>query len=123
MTAKERVRGIEVTRRLRQDYAAISRLRDRLERKAGNQFRPGEDGPPDRIDDLYDQLEEPEEAAKVISAISPTDAGWLVRRIRKQLEKDQENLMDEIEKELAVSYHSVIGQYFAEIATSGHLSS
>ncbi|KAK0198815.1 hypothetical protein F5146DRAFT_1021090 [Armillaria mellea] len=91
--------------KLREDFDKITRryhgYADRLERKAGNQFRPGEDGPPDRIDDLYDQLEEPEEAKKIISVISPTDAGWLVRRIRKQLEKDQENLMDEIEKELA----------------------
>ncbi|KAK0481755.1 hypothetical protein IW261DRAFT_1472286 [Armillaria novae-zelandiae] len=91
--------------KLREDFDKIARryhgYADRLERKAGNQFRVGEDGPPDHIDDLYDQLEEPEEANKIISAISPTDAGWLVRRIRKQLEKDQENLMDEIEKELA----------------------
>ncbi|KAK0208723.1 hypothetical protein DFS33DRAFT_1380217 [Desarmillaria ectypa] len=91
--------------KLREDFDKNMRryhgYTDRLERKAGNRFQPCEDGPPDHIDDLYDKLEEPEEAGKVISAISPTDAGWLVRRIRKQLEKDQENLMDEIEKELA----------------------
>ncbi|KAG7452267.1 uncharacterized protein BT62DRAFT_990538 [Guyanagaster necrorhizus] len=95
---------------------------DRLECKAGNHFRPGEDGPPDCIDDLYDKLEEPEEAGKVISAISLTDAGWLVQRIQKQLEKDQENLMDDIEKELAVS-HFVIREQFAKTTTPGHLSS
>ncbi|KAK0465538.1 uncharacterized protein EV420DRAFT_966293 [Desarmillaria tabescens] len=91
--------------KLRQDFDKNTRryhgYADRLERKAGSHFRPGEDGPPDHIDDLYDKLEEPEEAGKVISAISPADAGWLARRIRQQLEKNQENLMDEIGKELA----------------------
>ncbi|KAF8921973.1 hypothetical protein CPB85DRAFT_1209445 [Mucidula mucida] len=73
---------------------------ERLERKAGSNFRPSEAGPPDRIDDLYDQLEEPEDAVSVISRVSSSDAGWLAMRIRHQMEKQQETMSEEIDKEL-----------------------
>ncbi len=75
---------------------------ERLERKAGSNFRPSEAGPPDRIDDLYDQLEEPEDAVSVISRVSSSDAGWLAMRIRHQMEKQQETMSEEIDKELNV---------------------
>lgn len=74
---------------------------DRLERKAGINFQPKDgDYPPDKIDDLYDQLEGPTDAAGVLARISPGDAGWLAKHIRRRIESDQERIGEEIEQEL-----------------------
>ncbi|KAF7307159.1 hypothetical protein MIND_00509500 [Mycena indigotica] len=76
---------------------------ERLERKAGRSITSGEDEPPDEIDDLYDQLEEADEAAQVLSHISAVNAGWLARCIMNRLEKERERGADEIEQELKTS--------------------
>ncbi|KAH9486281.1 Breast cancer type 2 susceptibility protein-like protein [Psilocybe cubensis] len=74
---------------------------DRLERKAGGGFNPGEDDyAPDNIDSLYDELEYPDSAVAVIARISSREAGWLARYIRKQIEEGHERIAEEIEKEL-----------------------
>ncbi|TFK41852.1 hypothetical protein BDQ12DRAFT_598942 [Crucibulum laeve] len=70
---------------------------DRLERKAGPRFHPGED---DNVDNLFDELEDPTEAGAVIGRLSPKDAGWLAQHIRRRLESDRERVGEEIEKEL-----------------------
>ncbi|KDR85709.1 hypothetical protein GALMADRAFT_381677 [Galerina marginata CBS 339.88] len=82
-------------------YSRYDGYIDRLERKAGAKFRPGEeDSPPDNIDALYDELEYPDSAGNVTARISPTEAGWLALHIRKQVENARELIGEEIEKEL-----------------------
>ncbi|KAF7302766.1 hypothetical protein HMN09_00911700 [Mycena chlorophos] len=73
---------------------------ERLERKAG-QFAPTEDDEPtEDIEDLYDQLEEKDEAAQVLSRVSGATAGWLARFITDRVEKERERGMEEIAREL-----------------------
>ncbi|KAG7099659.1 hypothetical protein E1B28_001485 [Marasmius oreades] len=71
---------------------------DRLERKAGGPLR-GEE-PPDSVESLYDELEEPEDVGTVISKATAHEAGWLARFIREKIEKGQETIRDEIDREL-----------------------
>ena len=76
---------------------------ERLERKAPANFALTEDDMPDHLDSLYDGLEETQGAKEVIRRINAKEAGWLAHYIRKQLEKEQEKLLEEIEKELNAS--------------------
>ncbi|EEB96420.1 hypothetical protein MPER_04450, partial [Moniliophthora perniciosa FA553] len=71
---------------------------ERLEQKAGRSLRGDE--PPDSIEDMYDELEEPDDAGRVLARASVLEAGWLARHIRERVEKDQDRARDEIEKEL-----------------------
>ncbi|THV07479.1 hypothetical protein K435DRAFT_643336 [Dendrothele bispora CBS 962.96] len=71
---------------------------DRLEHRCGDRFATDE--PPDNIESLYDELEEPEDAGRAISRTSLNEAGWLARYIRTRIERDGESARDEIEKEL-----------------------
>jgi len=74
---------------------------DRLDRRAGTRFCPAEDAlAPDHIDHLYDELEDPKKAAKVIASVTTNDAGWLARFIREKSSRDQEAAGEEIEQEL-----------------------
>lgn len=61
------------------------------------------DGPPDKIYDIYDTLQEDPEAAKnIISSISHEDAGWLARHIRERAVQERDGVSKEIEQELEV---------------------
>ncbi|KAL0068623.1 hypothetical protein AAF712_004339 [Marasmius tenuissimus] len=71
---------------------------DRLEHK-GRSVNRGDD-PPDSVESMYDELEEPEDAKAVIARASAREAAWLARLIRAKLEKGQETIRDEIDKEL-----------------------
>ncbi|KAF8971700.1 hypothetical protein BDZ97DRAFT_1901423 [Flammula alnicola] len=84
-------------------YARYEGYVDRLERKAGVSSLRRKTVRillKYNIDALYDELEYPDTAARVIARISPTDAGWLALHIRKQNEKGRELVGEEIEKEL-----------------------
>ncbi|PPR01921.1 hypothetical protein CVT24_001260 [Panaeolus cyanescens] len=82
-------------------YARYQDIAERLERKAGNRFKPGDnDYPPDNLDSLYDDLEYPENTARLIQSILPMNAGWFARHIRKQLEREQDRIGEDIEREL-----------------------
>ncbi|KAG8219560.1 hypothetical protein J3R82DRAFT_511, partial [Butyriboletus roseoflavus] len=66
---------------------------ERLEQRA--------DGPPDKIYNIYDTLQEDTEAAKsIISSIGHEDAGWLARHIRERTVQERDEASREIEQEL-----------------------
>ncbi|KAJ6520132.1 hypothetical protein C8R45DRAFT_806075, partial [Mycena sanguinolenta] len=74
---------------------------ERLERRAGAQFKPVMDNEPtDELEELYDELEDPTGAAEVMSRVSGRTAGWLARFIRNRMEKDRERAGEEIDQEL-----------------------
>ncbi|RDB29022.1 Breast cancer type 2 susceptibility [Hypsizygus marmoreus] len=74
---------------------------DRLERRAGNQFNPGEDDlPPDSIENLYDELEDPAGASRILASVGPREAGWLARHIRDQSEKERAQAIEDLENEV-----------------------
>ncbi|KAI0094432.1 hypothetical protein BDY19DRAFT_901619 [Irpex rosettiformis] len=76
---------------------------DRLERKAGNGFRPSSDASsPNHIDDLLCDLEDGPDANDVIRRTTPTDAGWLARAIKEKCQKDRECMHEDVNRELAV---------------------
>ncbi|KAJ4002292.1 hypothetical protein F5050DRAFT_1559157, partial [Lentinula boryana] len=52
------------------------------------------------IDGLYEELEEPEDAARVVSQTNGSKATCLALHIRDRLEKDRERVKDELEKEV-----------------------
>ncbi|KAF8167376.1 hypothetical protein B0H34DRAFT_14333 [Crassisporium funariophilum] len=86
---------------LEKDLSKYEGYIDRLERKAGSRFLPTDDDePPNHIDALYDELEYPDRAAQVIARITPSEAGWLARHVRAQIEARMERMGDEIEQEL-----------------------
>ncbi|KAK7058475.1 hypothetical protein VNI00_002109 [Paramarasmius palmivorus] len=78
---------------------------ERLEQKAGGKLRGDE--PPDSVENMYDELEEPEDAGPVLARATAHEAGWLARYIRDRIEKDQDRVRDEIEKELNVRSNPV----------------
>lgn len=96
------------------DYA------ERLEQRMGPRFEPKQDGeamrchtvldincqadgPPDKIYDIYETLQEDIEAAKsVILSIGGEDAGWLARHIREKAVQERDAVSREIEHELEV---------------------
>ncbi|KAF8846093.1 hypothetical protein BDN67DRAFT_891569, partial [Paxillus ammoniavirescens] len=58
-------------------------------------------GPPDKIYDMYDAMQEDPAAAKcMISSISCQDAIWLARHIRERTVEEREGVSREIEQEL-----------------------
>ncbi|KAF5352763.1 hypothetical protein D9756_005896 [Leucocoprinus leucothites] len=74
---------------------------DKLERRAGNHFRPHhDDEPPDHIEKLYDQLEEHDDAIGLLSRIGAQDAGWLAGYTRRCLASECERAGEEIAREL-----------------------
>ncbi|KAF7436471.1 hypothetical protein PC9H_003304 [Pleurotus ostreatus] len=74
---------------------------ERMEHKAGPHFRPGEDdGPSDRVENLYDALEDPATASATLSTVRASDAGWFARVIRERIGKEREAATDEMEREL-----------------------
>ncbi|KAF9502328.1 hypothetical protein BDN71DRAFT_1378343 [Pleurotus eryngii] len=74
---------------------------ERMEHKAGPHFRPGEDdGPSDRVENLYDALEDPAAASATLSTVRASDAGWFARVIRERIGKEREAATDEMEREL-----------------------
>ncbi|KAI6047891.1 hypothetical protein EDC04DRAFT_2555648 [Pisolithus marmoratus] len=57
--------------------------------------------PPDNVHDLYDTLKEvPAMAKKILSSISPQDAGWLARHIQDRTVQERGEAEREIEREL-----------------------
>lgn len=61
------------------------------------------DGPPDKIYDMYDTLQEGTETAKsIISSISHEDASWLARHIRERTVQGRDEVSKEVELELEV---------------------
>lgn len=102
----QRRREIEESK-LRAEYetkhARYQSYLERLERKAGSSFVMGDDGPPDQIDSMYDELEEPDEAAAVFARVTANEAGWLAYYIRTRAEKEHERNREEIERELEVN--------------------
>ncbi|KAL1737489.1 hypothetical protein EV714DRAFT_241592 [Schizophyllum commune] len=76
---------------------------ERCEQKAAAKgFQPNPDeSPPDSIDGIYDQLEEPADANEALANISVIEAGWLAKYIRDSIEKESERARDDMEKELA----------------------
>ncbi|KAJ8523365.1 hypothetical protein ONZ45_g224 [Pleurotus djamor] len=86
---------------LEKKVARYEAYADRLERKAGSHFPPvGEDGPPDVIDGLYDQLEDPDTANAALSRITPRNAGWLAHIVRERIITDRETASIEMGREL-----------------------
>ncbi|KAF9074882.1 hypothetical protein BDP27DRAFT_1316125 [Rhodocollybia butyracea] len=71
---------------------------DRLDQKAS--LATVSEEPPDNIDTLYDELEQSDSAGRVLSRMRGSTAVWLARYIRERLEKDQERVRDELEKEV-----------------------
>ncbi|KIY53699.1 hypothetical protein FISHEDRAFT_32826, partial [Fistulina hepatica ATCC 64428] len=59
--------------------------------------------PPDHIDGLYDQLEEPAGANMVLSTINASDAAWLAHMIREQTDQERERFNEELQKEMQAS--------------------
>lgn len=57
---------------------------------------------------MYDELEYPDTAAKVIARANSYEAAWLALQIHRQNQKEREQIGEEIEKELRVrSLHGV----------------
>ncbi|KAF5388472.1 hypothetical protein D9757_004706 [Collybiopsis confluens] len=75
---------------------------DRLDSKAGRSKCAVSVDPPDNIDSLYDELEDTEDAARVISSAQGHEAAWLAKHIREQLERDQEGDRAELQKEVNI---------------------
>ncbi|KAF5368607.1 hypothetical protein D9758_002203 [Tetrapyrgos nigripes] len=99
--AWKRKRGAEESR-LRAEHEKKGRrylgYAERLEHKCRG--RLSGDEPPDNIDSLYDELEEPDDAGRTIARTNGQEAGWLAKYIRERIEKGDESIRDEIEKEL-----------------------
>jgi len=76
---------------------------DRMEQKAGSRFHPGDDDcAPDKIDDIYDRLENATsaQASVILGRLTFMEAGWLARLIREKVMKEREHSRDEFESEL-----------------------
>ncbi|EKM84055.1 hypothetical protein AGABI1DRAFT_104048 [Agaricus bisporus var. burnettii JB137-S8] len=74
---------------------------DKLERRAGSVLsRHTSDEPPDHIEELYDQLEEHDDALGLLSRISSQDAAWLAQHTKRCMQVEREQVGEEIEKEL-----------------------
>ncbi len=80
-----------------------------MDQKAARSTYAASEDSPDNIDSLYDELEEPEDAGQVISRTRGSDAVWLARYIRQRLEKDQDSVREEMEKELDVGLRYFLG--------------
>lgn len=61
------------------------------------------DEPPDHIEELYDQLEEHDDALGLLSQISSQDAAWLAQHTKRCMQVEREQVGEEIEKELQVT--------------------
>ncbi|KAJ3837344.1 hypothetical protein F5878DRAFT_219187 [Lentinula raphanica] len=73
---------------------------ERLEQKAARFACSAVEELSDDIDSLYDELEEPEDAARVLSKTKGSEAACLARYIRERIERDHERVKDELEKEV-----------------------
>lgn len=102
----QRLREMEATKlqmELEKTYNRFQAYADRLDRKAGSNFRVTEAGPPDHIDGMYDDLEDPTDATDLLARISATDAGWLALHIRKVAERNRERSGEDVGRDLEVS--------------------
>lgn len=72
---------------------------------------------PEYIDNFYDDLEEHASALKRLSSIKPSDARWLARVVKRNLDTEHERIPAEIEKELLVSTLSVFSGAIAHSRT------
>lgn len=120
--ARREIEASKLHTELRKKIDILESYADRLERHAGQRFCPSEDGEetsalkhkirykliwipdsaPHNIDDLYDELEIPSQAAQIIASVSVNEAGWLARYIREKSLRDQEAAAEEIDQELQV---------------------
>ncbi|KAH9947131.1 hypothetical protein B0H21DRAFT_364507 [Amylocystis lapponica] len=74
---------------------------ERLERRAGSAFHPGQwDSPPDNVENWFYQLESNDNIVLLLGGLHPEDAGWLARHIHIQCAKRRQRLHDEIREEL-----------------------
>ncbi|KJA28356.1 hypothetical protein HYPSUDRAFT_696943 [Hypholoma sublateritium FD-334 SS-4] len=95
------------TSKLRAEYdkkfSRYAGYADRLEKKAGVMLQHAKESDgyaPEQIDSMYDELEYPDTAAKVIARTTSYEAAWLALHIQRQNEKEREQIGEEIEKEL-----------------------
>jgi breast cancer 2 susceptibility protein len=58
--------------------------------------------PPDHIEELYDQLEEHEDALSLLAGISSREAAWLAKHAKECMQVEREHVGEEIERELQV---------------------
>ena len=94
---------IVVSRRRQQRASSrIRMVRPSQDRELCKQANARVESPPDSIDGIYDQLEEPADANEALANISAIEAGWLAKYIRDSIEKESERARDDMEKELAV---------------------
>ncbi|TDL20958.1 hypothetical protein BD410DRAFT_772047 [Rickenella mellea] len=74
---------------------------ERLERLAGPGFKANDDeGPPDDIEELFEELEGSSDAATYMKRLSREEAGWMAQYLRKKCDIDRALAGDEIEMEL-----------------------
>ncbi|KAG5733003.1 Breast cancer type 2 susceptibility like protein [Termitomyces sp. T112] len=75
---------------------------DRLERRLGPQefMSSQDDFPLDVIENIYDELEDPAEAPKVIAGLGRNECGSLARFIRNRLHKEKTHATQDMELEL-----------------------
>lgn len=66
-----------------------------------NQFR-GIDFPPDVIESIFDELDDPADATRVLAGLPPSESGWLARHIRDLMRKERRSATEELESELKV---------------------
>ncbi|EMD32562.1 hypothetical protein CERSUDRAFT_99292 [Gelatoporia subvermispora B] len=76
---------------------------ERLERKAGIWAPSLSDSAPDDVDKWYSELEDNPNVNQFLSTLTSSQAGWLARHIRQQIDKEREGTRDEIERELDVT--------------------
>jgi breast cancer 2 susceptibility protein len=66
----------------------------------GVMLTSGLESEPDYIENLYDDLEDPTQAAHTLTRLSISEAGWLARHIREVLLRDRERVGELITQEL-----------------------
>ncbi|KAJ7193302.1 hypothetical protein GGX14DRAFT_505977 [Mycena pura] len=98
---RREVHGSKLREELAKKEMRYQSYAERLHRKAGSQFAPSTDEEPtDEVEGLYDQLEDPAEAAGVLSRVSANTAGWLARIIVDHMEKERDQAAGATEHEL-----------------------
>lgn len=62
------------------------------------------DDPPDHIEELYDLLEEHDDALSLLARISSQEAAWLAKHAKRCMQVEREHVGEEIVKELQVIF-------------------
>lgn len=65
------------------------------------------DYPPDRVEDIYEELEESVDPAALIKNLSAQESGWLASIIRSKSQGARDRATEEISKEANVSHRLV----------------